>query len=396
MTDGTHKTLDLDAYAFNGDDHHYMALALRLAARGLYTTHPNPRVGCVIVNDNEIVGDGWHMKAGQPHAEIAALAKAGERARGSTAYVTLEPCSHHGRTPPCADALIKAGVGRVICAAIDPNPEVNGAGIARLEAAGIEVQSGLLATQAEALNPGFFSRIRRQRPYVRIKMAMSLDGRTALSNNVSQWISSKSARIDVQRWRARSAAIMTGINTVLADDPALTLRMESLTLSGEIAPGQSDMLRNPLRVVLDSQLNIPLNARLLRLPGEVLIVSSVDDAGKRDALCSDNVQVITLPKNTDGRPSLHDLMNVLAEARINEVLVESGHVLAGALLRSQLVDELILYVSPSVLGDSAKGLFEMPVLSDMQARTGLEFTDVRSIGPDLRILARPKYSSEET
>ncbi|MBN1379748.1 MAG: bifunctional diaminohydroxyphosphoribosylaminopyrimidine deaminase/5-amino-6-(5-phosphoribosylamino)uracil reductase RibD [Gammaproteobacteria bacterium] len=380
---------------FSADDHHYMSQALRLAARGLFTTDPNPRVGCVIIKDNEIVGEGWHMRAGQPHAEIAALVRAGERARGGTVYVTLEPCSHHGKTPPCADALIKAGIARVICAQQDPNPEVNGQGIERLRAAGIEVLSGLLSAQAEALNPGFFSRMQRNRPYIRIKTAMSLDGRTALSSGVSQWISGKSARVDVQRWRARSSAIMTGINTVLTDDPALTLRMEVLNMSGEIEHTQSDLIRNPLRIILDSHLKIPLNARLLRLPGDVLIVTSVDDAAKREALSSDNVEVITLPKNTFGRPNLLDLMNVLADAQINEVLVESGHVLTGALLRAQLVDEIILYVAPTLLGESAKGLFELPVLSEMRAKTELVFTDIRAIGPDLRILAKPKYTEVE-
>jgi diaminohydroxyphosphoribosylaminopyrimidine deaminase/5-amino-6-(5-phosphoribosylamino)uracil reductase len=379
---------------FNADDYHYMAMALRLAARGLYSTNPNPRVGCVIVKDNEIVGEGWHMRAGQPHAEIGALVRAGEQARGSTVYVTLEPCAHHGKTPPCADALIKAGVARVICAEQDPNPEVDGRGIEQLRAAGIEVLSGLLSEQAVALNPGFYSRMQRKRPYVRVKMAMSLDGRTALANGASQWISSKAARVDVQRWRARSSAILTGINTILADDPSLTLRMEALSMSGELMPGQSELIKNPLRIVLDSRLKIPLNARLLKLPGDVLIVSSFDDDGKSDALSGDNVEVITLPRNSLGRPDLHDLMSVLADAQINEILVESGHVLAGALLRAQLVDELILYVAPTVLGDSAKGLFELPILLDMQAKIKLVFTDIRAIGPDLRILASPKYSED--
>lgn len=380
---------------FSVDDHHYMSQALRLAAKGLYTTDPNPRVGCVIVRDNEVVGEGWHVRAGQPHAEIAALVRAGEQARGGTVYVTLEPCSHHGKTPPCADALIKAGVARVVCAQQDPNPEVAGGGIERLRNAGIDVLSGLLNSETQALNPGFFSRMQRNRPYIRVKMAMSLDGRTALSNGVSQWISSKTARVDVQRWRARSSAIMTGINTVITDDPSLTLRMEALVMSGEIAPGQSDSIGDPLRIILDSQLKIPLNSRLLRLPGDVLIVTTIDDPAKQEALSSENVEVVTLPKNTQGRPSLNDLMTVLAKAQINEVLVEGGHTLAGALLRSQLVDELILYVAPSVLGDSALGLFALPVLNDMQARIRWSFIDVRSIGRDLRIIARPDYDGED-
>ncbi len=377
---------------FSTDDHRYMSLALRYAAKGLYTTDPNPRVGCVIVKDNKIVGEGWHEYAGQAHAEINALNSAGDRSRGATAYVTLEPCSHQGKTPPCADALIKAGVKRVICASQDPSCEVNGRGIERLQSSGVEVLCGLLSDDAEALNPGFFSRMQRKRPFIRVKMAMSIDGRTALSNGVSQWISSPDARLDVQRWRARSSAIMTGINTVLADDPSLIPKFDMLANREEITAEQRELIRNPLRIILDSDLRIPLNSRLLQLPGDIQIVSAADDPAKVEALSSKGIEVVKLDRNSTGKPSLLKLMPILAEAQVNEIMVESGHVLAGALLRSQLIDELILYIAPSVLGDSSKGLFNIPILENMQARTELVFKDVRSIGPDLRVIAKPIYA----
>lgn len=369
-----------------------MARALRLAEQGLYTAHPNPRVGCVIVADDRIVGEGWHARAGEPHAEIIALEQAGTHSHGATVYVNLEPCAHEGRTPPCTDALIHAGVARVVFALQDPNPRVDGEGVRRLEAAGIRVDAGLMQELSEALNPGFCSRMRRGRPYVRVKMAMSLDGRTALRSGESQWITGENARLDVQRWRARSSAIMSGINTVLSDDPAFSLRLEGLALTGELAPGLSDAVRHPLRIILDSRLHIPLNAQLLNLPGDVLIVTATDDAAKREALTGDHVEVITLPGDGAGHPELDDLMNVLAEAQINEVLVESGSTLAGALLQRQLIDELILYVAPTVLGHTARGLFKLPELAGMRFRIPFEFVDVRSVGPDLRIQLKPIYT----
>ncbi len=377
---------------FNADDHRYMSRALRLAEKGLYTTDPNPRVGCVIVNNNQIVGEGWHLSAGQPHAEINALAAAGGRAKGGTVYVTLEPCSHHGKTPPCVDALIQAGIKKLICAQQDPNPQVDGQGMAKLRTAGIAAQSGLMSAEAEVLNPGFFSRMLRNRPYLRVKMAMSMDGRTALANGLSQWISSPAARLDVQRWRARSSAIMTGINTVLKDDPSLTLRLDPLLESGEIGSEQIDFVNHPQRIVLDSFLRIPLNSRLLHQPGNTLIVCTVDDPAKQEALNSERIRVVKLAEKSSGKPSLLDLMKVLSTAEVNEVLVEGGHILAGALLSSQLVDELILYVAPAILGDSAKGLFKLPILETMQAKTELDIQDVRTVGPDLRIIAKPKYT----
>jgi diaminohydroxyphosphoribosylaminopyrimidine deaminase/5-amino-6-(5-phosphoribosylamino)uracil reductase len=382
---------DKDQQAFSVSDHEYMTRALRLAEQGLYTAHPNPRVGCVVVRDGAVVGEGWHARAGEAHAEIAALEQAGEQSLGATVYVTLEPCSHQGRTPPCAEALIQAGVARVVCALQDPNPQVNGEGIRRLREAGVRVESGLRAGEAERINPGFCARMRRGRPYVRVKLAMSLDGRTALRSGESQWITGENARLDVQRWRARSSAIMSGIHTVLADDPAFSLRLEGLVLTGELTSGRMDAIRPPLRIILDSRLHMPLNAQLLKLPGDILIVTASDDAAKREALSGDHVEVITLPVDEAGRPELHDLMNVLAEAQINEVLVESGATLAGALLDRQLIDELIVYVAPVVLGHTARGLFKLPALADMQSRIPFEFTDIRPVGPDLRIQLKPVY-----
>lgn len=367
-----------------------MARALHLAARGLYTTDPNPRVGCVLASD-DILGEGWHRRAGGPHAEIEALNQAREAGRplqGATVYITLEPCCHHGKTPPCVDALIEAGVGRVVVAMQDPNPQVNGKGLERLQQVGVEVQVGLMEAQARALNPGFISRTVRKRPYVRLKQAISLDGRTALASGESRWISSEHARRDVQHWRARSSAIMTGINTVLADDPSLTVRLDNLA-SGEPQVSAAEEIRQPLRVVLDSQFKIPLTACLLKSPGDVLIVTSLDDQVKRDILVNEHVEIVTLPADRKGRPDPVDVMSVLAEGQINEVLVECGSILAGALLSAQLVDEIILYVAPCILGDSARGLFNIPVLSSMKARLPLNIEEIRPVGPDFRIIAKP-------
>ncbi|GIX22507.1 MAG: riboflavin biosynthesis protein RibD [Gammaproteobacteria bacterium] len=372
--------------AFDAADHAHMARALQLAARGLYGTDPNPRVGCVLVRDGRIVGEGWHARAGAAHAEAVALAAAGEAARGATAYVTLEPCAHHGRTPPCCAALVAAGVARVVCAVQDPDPRVNGRGIAALREAGVRVESGLLAAEARALNPGFFSRLERGRPWLRIKLGMTLDGRTALANGASRWITGEPARRDVQRWRARSSAIVTGVGTVLADDPALTVRAEQWAGAVDEAP-PSD--RQPLRVVLDSRLRTPPTARLLQGPGEALIVTTRADAGRAAALRSERVEVVTLPADADGRPRLADLMAVLAEGGINEVLVESGPTLAGAFWRAGLVDELLLYVAPRLFGDSARGAFDLPAFAGVDEAPALEYIDLRPVGRDLRILARP-------
>lgn len=358
------------------DDTRHMARALELARRGLYTTDPNPRVGCVIVNDGVVVGEGWHERAGTPHAEIHALRAAGERARGATVYVSLEPCCHQGRTPPCSTALIEAGVGRVVAALEDPNPQVAGGGLAALRAAGIDASIGPLAAVARDLNLGFVQRMQHGRPYVRLKLATSLDGRTALAQGESKWISSDAARLDVQRLRARSSAILTGVNTVIADDPALTVRA-------------FDIGRQPLRIVIDRQLRCPPTAQLLRLPGQTLIVYAEHHAERAATLEAAGAQLLSLP-DTRGGVDFAALGAALAARQINEVLVESGAGLSGALLSARFVDELIVYLAPHVLGSSARGMFDIPALDTMQARIGLHIRDVCAIGEDWRITAVPR------
>lgn len=371
----------------NSRDHFYMARAISLAAKGLYSTDPNPRVGCVIVNDDEIVGEGWHEFAGGPHAEIRALERAGERARGATAYVSLEPCSHHGRTPPCTRALIEAGVVRVVGAMEDPNPRVSGQGFAGLREAGITVENGLLAEQAGQLNPGFVMRMRRRRPYVRCKIAASCDGRTAMAGGESKWITSAAARLDVQRLRARSSAVLTGIGTVMSDDPALTVREQEL--AEEIRSVGKLPVRQPLCVVVDSHLRIPTAARVLDHPGGVLIAAAGADAGRRDTLQRPGVTVEVLPRSVDGGVELHVLMGELAGRGVNELLVEAGATLNGALLHAGLVDELVIYLAPRLMGDAARGMFHLPGLQRLDQSIQLVFSDVRAVGRDLRVTARP-------
>jgi len=367
------------------EDFRFMARAIRLAEQGLYTTHPNPRVGCVLVRDGEIVGEGFHHRAGEPHAERNALAAAGERARAATAYVTLEPCCHHGKTPPCSDGLIEAGVARVVVAMTDPNPLVAGQGIAQLEAAGIRVDQGVMTDQAMALNPGFIARMSRGRPFVRCKLAMSLDGRTAMASGESKWITGADARQDVQRLRARSDAIVTGIGTVLADDPSMNVRLSAAELPGVASDAY---LPQPLRVVLDPDLQISPAARLLNLPGETLIVTASGDAGRRQALLAVGAEVIRLPRHGIGI-DLDLLMEGLAERGINEVLIESGPTLAGAAVAADVVDELVIYAAPILMGSDARGLLNLPALTEMKDRIALEILDLRTVGADLRIRARP-------
>lgn len=350
-----------------------MAQALRLAQQGLFSTRPNPRVGCVIVRDEHAVGEGWHQRAGAAHAEVHALQQAGAQARGATVYVTLEPCAHHGRTPPCADALIDAGVARVVAAMRDPNPQVAGRGLARLQAAGIAAECGLMEEAARELNLGFVSRMTRARPWVRLKAAASLDGKTALNNGVSQWITGPAARADVQQWRARSCAIFTGVGTVLADDPQMNVR--------EIA-----IPRQPLRVVVDSRLRTPPGAKIIA-GGGVLIASALDDQAKIQALRQAGADVAVLP-GSDGRVDLARLITLLAEREVNELMVEAGATLNGALLAAGLVDELVLYLAPMLLGDAARGLFALPALSRMDERKNLALRDVRQVGTDMRVIAR--------
>lgn len=355
-----------------------MAQALRLAERGLYGTSPNPRVGCVLVAGDRLVGSGWHRRAGEPHAEVHALREAGEAARGATAYVTLEPCSHHGRTPPCAEALVEAGVARVVVAVQDPNPQVAGEGIEKLRAAGIVVESGLMEAEARELNTGFFARMTRGMPWVRSKIAMSLDGRTALANGVSQWITGEAARRDVQHWRARSCAVLTGIDTVLADDPQLNVR-------------DIETERQPLRLVLDSRLRMPLNARILQdcKNGNVLVYTVLRDEGKIAALERSGATVCVL-QDSNGQVDLPAVLNDLAKRGCNEVLAEAGSILNGALLRAGLVDELLLYVAPQLLGDAARGMASLGELTGLDQRVNLQWQDVRQVGNDLRITAKVK------
>lgn len=365
---------------FTAVDHQYMARALQLAARGLYSTDPNPRVGCVLVREGHIVGEGWHERAGEAHAEINALRQAGERAAGATAYVTLEPCCHHGRTPPCSQALIAAGVKRVVAAMQDPNPRVAGNGLAELHAAGVAADAGLLATEAQQLNPGFVMRMQQGRPWVRCKLAMSLDGRTAMQNGESRWITGAAARRDVHHLRARSSAIMTGIGTVLADDPSLTVRLER---DAAVAVLQ------PLRVIIDSCLRMPPTAKLLGLPGETLILTGSTDTSRKAPLARSGVAVKSLPLNVDGRLDLRAVLQYLGDAGINEVHVEAGATLCGALLADSLIDELVIYMAPHLMGNAARGLFALPGLQRMAQRIALAVQDVRAVGGDLRITARP-------
>jgi diaminohydroxyphosphoribosylaminopyrimidine deaminase / 5-amino-6-(5-phosphoribosylamino)uracil reductase len=357
---------------FSIPDHEFMARALRLAEQGLYTTTPNPRVGCVIVREGVVVGEGFHARCGEPHAEVNALAQAGETARGATAYVTLEPCAHHGKTPPCADALIAAGVTRVVAAMQDPNPLVAGNGIARLRAAEVAVEIGLMEADARELNIGFVSRMTRGRPWVRMKCAASLDGRTALANGASKWITGEAARADVQRLRARACAMLTGAGTVLADDPQLNVR-------------GIEIGRQPLRVVVDTHLSTPPMARLFD-GGGVLIATACDDEAPSEILRAAGAEIAILPGAEHVDLAL--LMRFLADREINEVMVEAGAKLNGALLAAGLVDELVLYLAPSILGDRGRGLFGLPELTRMEDKLNLQIRDMRQVGVDLRITAR--------
>jgi len=359
---------------FSPDDNRHMARAVKLSGRGLYTTTPNPRVGCVLVRNGRVIGEGWHERAGAPHAEAAALASAGGSARGATAYVTLEPCAHQGRTPPCANALVQARVARVVAAMQDPNPLVSGEGFAILQAAGIETACGLMQDAAEELNVGFMSRMRRGRPWVRMKIAASLDGKTALLNGRSQWITGEAARRDGHRWRARACAVLTGIGTVKDDDPQLTVRGVRTT-------------RQPLRVIVDSRLETPPRARVLG-PG-TLVAAAIHDEGRTQALQARGAEVIVLP-NAAGKVDLAALMHELARRELNEIHVEAGYKLNGSLLAEGLVDELLLYFAPHILGDAARGMFHLPALEDLAQRRPARVHELRRVGEDIRVIARIK------
>ena len=376
---------------FSQDDHRYMARALKLAQKGLYTTDPNPRVGCVIVRDEQVVGEGFHVRAGEPHAEIHALAAAGERAQGATAYVTLEPCSHTGRTGPCAVALKEAKVSRVVIAMQDPNPQVSGQGIRLLEDAGVKVAVGLLESEARALNPGFIARMTLQRPFVRLKMAMSLDGRTAMGSGESQWITGPEARTQVQRLRASSSAILSGVESIIMDDSRLTLRSEQL----QLANTEDVLQRQPLRVILDTRLRLPLAAACLREPGRTLVMTTPAHSDeKRARLTEAGAEVHVLPAGHDGRIDLAFMLRWLADNElVNELLVETGATLAGAMLDAALVDELQLFVAPTLLGGEARPLFALPGLSRMADQRRLTIHDMRAVGRDWRIIASPQLTS---
>ncbi|HSS47033.1 MAG TPA: bifunctional diaminohydroxyphosphoribosylaminopyrimidine deaminase/5-amino-6-(5-phosphoribosylamino)uracil reductase RibD [Burkholderiales bacterium] len=358
---------------FSPDDHRYMAQALRLAEQGLYTTSPNPRVGCIIVREGKVIGQGWHERAGQPHAEINALNVAGEKARGATVYVTLEPCNHHGQTGPCVEVLIKAGVAHVVAAMQDPNPLVNGGGLEKLKQAGVQTECGILENEARELNIGFISRMAHGRPWVRMKIAASLDGKTALNNGKSRWITGEPARQDAHHWRARSCAVLTGIGTIKDDDPQLTVRHVKTP-------------RQPLRVVVDSKLEILPTARVLQ-DGGVLIFCAIDDAARISRLRDVGAKVIILP-NQEGKVELNQMMASLAKFEVNEVLVEGGCRLNGSLLKAGLVDELLLYLAPHLLGDNARGMFDLPELTELTGRRELKILDLRMVGQDIRMLAR--------
>ena len=365
-------------------DAHYMARAIELARKGLYTTHPNPRVGCVIVRDGQVVGEGWHVRAGEPHAEVHALRAAGELARGATAYVTLEPCSHHGRTPPCAEGLVTAGVARVVAAMQDPNPEVAGRGLKRLTDAGIDVRCGVLETQARALNQGFLKRMEHGLPFVRVKLAMSLDGRTAMASGESQWITGPAARSAVQRLRAEASVVITGADTVLADGARLTVRADELGLDAEQTA--LVMSRPPLRVLIDGRLRVPLDAPFFKA-GPALVATCVPPAGQYRT----GPECLVIP-GENGQVDLRQLLVALAARGVNEVLVEAGPRLAGAFAEQGLVDEYQIFIAAKFLGSTARPLLELP-LTRMSEATELKITDLRAVGDDWRVTAIPVPSA---
>ncbi|MBX8556246.1 bifunctional diaminohydroxyphosphoribosylaminopyrimidine deaminase/5-amino-6-(5-phosphoribosylamino)uracil reductase RibD [Pseudomonas cichorii] len=364
-------------------DVHYMARALELARKGIYSAHPNPRVGCVIVRDGQIVGEGWHARAGEPHAEVHALRQAGDKARGATAYVTLEPCSHHGRTPPCADALINVGVARVVAAMQDPNPEVAGRGLLRLMSAGIAVQCGVLEAEARALNKGFLKRMEKGLPYVRVKLAMSLDGRTAMASGESQWITGPEARSAVQRLRAQSSVVLTGADTVLADKARLTVRPDELGLNAELSALAAT--RPPLRVLIDSRLRVPLDAPFFKV-GSALVATRAA-ASARSRYHEEGHEMLALANN-DGHVDLRKLLVELAARGVNDVLVEAGPRLAGAFTRLGLVDEYQIFIAGKFMGSTARPLLDLP-LAQMSEALELKIVEMRAVGNDWRVIALP-------
>ncbi len=372
---------------WTASDYQHMSRALQIARRGLYSTDPNPRVGCVLVKDNTVLAEGWHQKAGQPHAEIEALKNASENnasvnVTGATCYVSLEPCVHHGRTSPCTESLIDSGIKRVVAAMLDPNPLVSGKGLQQLNDAGIETASGLMETQARELNPGFEMRMKEGRPFVRCKLAMSLDGRTALANGESKWISSAESRMDVQKLRARSSAIMTGVGTIIADDPSMNVRLsEEKNIKHQ---------RQPLRVILDSDLDISLDAKILSLPGDVMIFHASENSDKKQKLANIGAELKSVEEKRGSAFLEYVLAYLAREKEINEVLLEAGSTLSGEILQAGLIDELIVYLAPTLLGPDAKSLFQLPMIENMKDRVSLNFSDIRTIGQDIRIKATIK------
>lgn len=369
---------------FSAADHRYMARALRLAAKGLTTAHPNPRVGCVLVRGGHIVGEGWHRAAGEAHAEVNALAAAGAEAAGATAYVNLEPCAHTGRTGPCTQVLIEARIAEVVFAHEDPSSHAPDSGRSLLEQAGIRVREGLMRAEARRLNEGFFSRTERGRPFVRVKIAASLDGGTAMRSGESRWITDEAARANGQSLRAASGAVLTGIGTVIADDPRLTVRD---------APQDS---RQPLRVIVDSRLRTPPHARLFGEPGETAIfcAGGTEDGRRREALQASGATICEAGDGS-GRVELEAVLSALAERRVNDVLVEAGPVLCGALLAAGLADELVIYQAPHIMGSETRRMFATPHMMRLAERQDLEITDVRRIGACLRISARPVFGTRD-
>ena len=375
--------------AWSTADYEYMSRAIRLAREGQYTTQPNPRVGCVLVKENVIVGEGFHFRAGQGHAEVNAIAQAAEQACGATAYVTLEPCSHQGKTPPCAEALITAGVCRVVAAMVDPNPSVSGRGIELLQIAGIHAEAGLLESEARDLNPGFIKRMEQGLPYVRVKMATSLDGRTAMASGESQWITGPAARSDVQKLRAKSSAVLTGIDSILQDDSSLTLRKEQLKLDN----ADEIVKQQPLRVVLDTHLRMPIDAKILQQAGRTVVMTCATDQQRSQALVNAGAELIVMPES-NGQIALRPVLEWLAaEEECNELLIETGATLAGSFLQEGLVDEIQLYMAMTLLGSEAKPAFAMP-LTKMSEQIRMDLLDQRMLGSDLKLTLRPVYEEQ--
>lgn len=375
---------------FTPADHSFMSQALKLARKGLYTTHPNPRVGCVIVRDGHVIGRGYHIQPGCEHAEINAIKDASGDIAGSDVYVTLEPCSHTGKTPPCAEALVNSGVKRVVAAMQDPNPDVAGRGLALLQNQGIEVGVGLLESDARSLNPGFIMRMEQKRPFVRVKMGASLDGRTAMANGESQWITSPAARQDVQFYRAQASAVLTGLGTAKADNPSLNVRLDESALGIDIP------VRQPDRVILDTQLRLSPDAHMLSLAGRTIIYTGLTQQQLKSskhysALQAKQASIVSVGIDSAGGLDLKQVMESLAQDfEVNEIHTEAGATLCGALFEADLVDELVLYVAPALMGSGARGLFDMPALQHLQDKVQLSFSDVRQVGDDLRIIARRK------